>query len=104
MKIVICCSQGMSSSALVIKMKKYIKENQLDIEVIATTTEKAINTENDFDVLLLGPHIRTEKKRIEKVLPGKTIEVIDMKSFGRFDGEAVVRQAIEALQDRSDQA
>ena len=66
MKIVICCSQGMSSSALVIRMRQYIKENQLDISVLATTTEKAINNANDFDVLLLGPQIRTEKKRLQK--------------------------------------
>lgn len=95
MKIVICCSQGMSSSALVMRMRQYVKKNDLDIEIAATTADRVINGDVDFDVLLLGPHIRTEKKRIEKILPDKKIAVIEMKSYGRLDGEAVVRQAID---------
>ena len=104
MKIVICCSQAMSSSALVIKMRNYVKQNDLDIEVYARTIDQAVYADKDYDVLLLGPQIRNEKAKLQALLPDKKIAVVDMIAFGRFDAEAVIKQAKELFEEdiRSD--
>ena len=52
---IICCSQGMSSSALMKKMQDYVKTAELDVDVKAVTTDRIMSGEVPFDVLMLGP-------------------------------------------------
>ena len=93
-KIIICCSQGMSSSVLVRKMKEYIKNANLDASVKSSNVSRVLSGEIDFDILLLGPQIRAEKKKLQNAFPEKQIDVIEMVSYGRLDGESVVKKAL----------
>ena len=95
---VICCSQGMSSSALMKKTKDYVAQQQLDINIIASTTDRVKSGAVSFDVLLLGPQIRFEKAKLVKQFPGKPIDIIPMVYYGRIDGEGVVKFGLELLE------
>ena len=95
LNFVICCSQGMSSSALVKRMKDYVNENGLNIEIKATTADSVYAGNVPFDVLLLGPQIRFEKNKLQEKFPKKVIEVINMRDYGRLDGEAVVKTGMD---------
>lgn len=97
-KIVICCSQGMTSSILVRKMREYIEQNHLDMSVRTGNVDRVINHELNFDILLLGPQIRTEKQRLKKLFPEKSIEVIEMKAYGRLDGESIIKYVLTLIQ------
>lgn len=93
-KIVICCSQGMSSSVLVRRMKEYINNQNLDVSVKSSNVDRILCGENDFDILLLGPQIRAEKTKLKNKFPDKQIDVIEMVSYGRLDGKSVVKNAL----------
>lgn len=95
---IICCSQGMSSSALMKRMKYYVANQNLDINVKATTVDRILTKEIDFDILMLGPQIRFEKNKIKKVFPDKIVEVISMQSYGRLDGEEVIKTGLKLLE------
>lgn len=89
-KIVLLCNQGMSTSALVMKMREVIERNKLDYEVNAYSVDSAETTAKDADVILLGPQIRYKKNDVQKQFPDKPVEVIDMSAYGMLDGKKVV--------------
>ncbi|RHR33050.1 PTS sugar transporter subunit IIB [Clostridium sp. AF19-22AC] len=99
-RIIVCCSQGMSSSALMQKMRSYITNAGVDAEVKAATTSQIMSAEMDFDIVMLGPQIRFEKKKLQTAFPDKVIEVIPMQSYGRLDGEGVVKFGLRLLEEK----
>ncbi|MDQ0361476.1 PTS sugar transporter subunit IIB [Breznakia pachnodae] len=96
---VICCSQGMSSSALMKKMKDYVSEQNLDIDVKASTVDRILSNDVAFDILMLGPQIRFERTKIKNVFPDKIVEIIPMKAYGRLDGAEVIKTGLKLLED-----
>lgn len=92
-KIILLCNQGMSTSALVMKMREVVERNQLEYTVNAYSVDSAETTAIDADVILLGPQIRYKKSEIQKLFPEKPVDVIDMSDYGMLDGKKVVIQA-----------
>lgn len=99
-KFVICCSQGMSSSALMKRMQDYVKEEHLEVTVKAATVDQILSGDILFDVLLLGPQIRFEKTKIKNSFPESIVDVIPMKAYGRLDGGEVVRLGLQLLNEK----
>lgn len=89
-KIVLLCSQGMSTSALVMKMREVATRNNLDYEINAYSVDSAETTAKNADVILLGPQIRYKKNDVQKLFPNIPVEVIDMSAYGMLDGKKVV--------------
>lgn len=89
-KIVLLCNQGMSTSALVMKMREVAKRNDLDYDINAYSVDSAEQNAKDADVILLGPQIRYKKNEVIKQFPDIPVEVIDMASYGMLDGKKVV--------------
>lgn len=92
-KIVLLCNQGMSTSALVIKMREVAERNNLDYQINAYAIDSAETTAHDADVILLGPQIRYKKNEVVKLFPDKPVDVIDMATYGMLDGKKVVLKA-----------
>lgn len=92
-KIILLCNQGMSTSALVMKMREVVERNQLEYTVNAYSVDSAETTAIDADVILLGPQIRYKKSEIQKLFPEKPVDVIDMSDYGMLDEKKVVIQA-----------
>lgn len=92
-KIVLLCNQGMSTSALVAKMREVIEKNNLDYEVNAYSVDSAETEAKDADVILLGPQIRYKKNEIQRLFPDKPVETIEMSVYGMLDGKKVVIMA-----------
>ena len=92
MKMLLLCNQGMSTSALVRNMYKFVEEG-VTIEAHAITEYKDII--QHYDVVLLGPQIRYKlyevKQEGEKY--GIPVAVIDPAAYGMLDGKKVVAQA-----------
>lgn len=92
-KIVLLCNQGMSTSALVAKMREVVERNKLDYSVNAYSIDSAATTAKDADVILLGPQIRYKKSEVTSLFPDKPVDVIDMSTYGMLDGKKVVIMA-----------
>lgn len=98
-KIVLLCSAGMSTSLLVKKMREIAETENYDVLVEAYSVSEASVKAADADLVLLGPQVRFNLSSIQKKLPGKPVDVIDMRAYGTMDGDAVMKQAKEILGD-----
>ncbi|MGL4335639.1 MAG: PTS sugar transporter subunit IIB [Turicibacter sp.] len=96
-KIMLACSAGMSTSLLVTKMEAAAKASGIETEIWAISEVNLPDEIQKCDVLLLGPQVRyILKKATDLAKPhGTPVEVIDMMSYGRCDGQAVLNRAVE---------
>ena len=98
-KILLVCSGGVSTSILVNKMKEAARINEVKVKIEAVARLHSVEKAKDFDVVLLGPQIKVYKDKISKSLEGVVpVDVIDMKLYGRMNGEAVLNQAIDIIE------
>ena len=88
-KIVLLCAAGMSTSALVRKMKDAAKAEGYECDISAHSVSEAKNYQS-ADMILLGPQVRYRLKEVQGELPNNKVEVIDMKDYGMMNGKAVV--------------
>lgn len=99
MKILLVCSAGMSTSLLVTKMKKAAEAKGLEIEIFALSAGEGKRMLKDVDIVLLGPQVRFMKSEFQK-LATVPVDVIDMISYGRMEGEKVLDSALALLEQK----
>lgn len=101
-KILLVCTTGLTMSILLAKMTKIIFANQLSIEVLAVSAERAVAEyqEIEVDMVLLSPQVRYLKGKFEKLTIADKIPlvVIDMRDYGMIDGESILLQAAKFLE------
>ena len=94
-KIMLVCAAGMSTSLLVTKMEKAAAA--MGVEIFALPISEGEKRVGDVDCILLGPQVRFQKNTIEKAMDAagvsKPCDVIDMKDYGKMNGEAVYKKA-----------
>lgn len=98
-KILLVCSAGMSTSMLVNKMIIAAHQQNYIVEVEAHSISEARTIGNDWDIILLGPQVKYQLSEMRKFFPDKPISVIETRSYGRMDGNAVLYQAQTMLGD-----
>ncbi|MCI8701267.1 MAG: PTS sugar transporter subunit IIB [Turicibacter sp.] len=102
MKILLACSSGMSTSLLVNKMKEAAQSQGIQAEIWAVGQSEVEKEMEKADVLLFGPQMRFLKSKFAPKGQALNIpvEVIAPVSYGRCDGNAVLKQAIELINNR----
>lgn len=90
LKVVICCSQGASSSFLVGRLNTYIKQNNLDMSVREATTDVIMTGGVEFDVLLVAPQIRGQVTKLQESFPDKAVGNIEFRLYSGMQPKAVV--------------
>lgn len=96
--ILLVCSAGMSTSALVKKMQKAAEDKGVEANIWAVGDAQSTEESKKADIVLLGPQVRyLEKKMNERVNNSKPVMVIDMASYGRMDGAKVLDNALAKL-------
>ena len=102
MKILLACSSGMSTSLLVNKMKEVAQAENIEAEIWAVGQSEVDSEIEKADVLLFGPQMRFLKSKYEG--KGKElnvpVDVIAPVSYGRCDGKAVLKQAIDLINNK----
>lgn len=97
-KILLVCAAGMSTSILVNKMKESAVKKGIEVDINAMAASEASNVINEVDVVLLGPQVRYQLKSIKDMAKGRIpVKVIDMLSYGKMDGEAVLNDALALI-------
>jgi cellobiose PTS system EIIB component len=101
LKILLCCSAGMSTSLLVSKMESSAKAHGIDCKIWAIgSSEVNQQIENEeVDVLLLGPQVRFLLSQLKAAGEKKGIPVDSINSmhYGLCNGEEVLKQAIKLI-------
>lgn len=99
MKIMLCCTAGMSTNLLVSKMTASARQRSIAAEIVAVPESDIINRlkAQDCDVILLGPQIRSRFKQVkQEAEPYKIpVGIIDTVRYAKMDGRYVLDQAIE---------
>lgn len=97
LKVLLICNAGMSTSLLMNKMKDYASSADIDLEVEAHPIAEVIDYGSDFDVILLGPQVRFNLKKIQGQFPDKAVETINVQDYGLMNGKNVVLQALKLV-------
>ena len=95
--IYLFCSAGMSTSLLVSKMKVVAEKYEVPVIIEAFPETLAGEKGGAADLVLLGPQIAYMLPEIQKVLPGKPVEVIDSVMYGKIDGLGVLKAAVASI-------
>lgn len=98
--IVLLCAGGMSTSLLVNKMKATAKEYEYDCDINAYGVSALDDVAPAADIVLLGPQVRFQKKRMQEKYPDKIFIDMDMRNYGTMNGKAILDQVIEILKDK----
>lgn len=96
-RILLVCAAGMSTSLLVKKMKEAAQKRGVEAEIWAVSASDAKTESERADVLLLGPQVRYLEREMSALMGSKPIEVIDMRLYGRMDGEGVLDRALSLI-------
>lgn len=96
-KIILLCSAGMSTSILVTKMQEAAAAQNFEVEISAHSVSEATRVAADADIVLLGPQVRFNLSTVQKQLPDKPVQVIDMRAYGTMNGEAVIAEVKKTL-------
>jgi PTS system cellobiose-specific IIB component len=97
-KIVLLCSAGMSTSLLVNKMREAAKKQGYECSIDAYPIRSATEHGKDADIVLLGPQVRFQLRKLNQDL-SCPVEAIDPMTYGRMDGEALLKKVREVLGD-----
>jgi cellobiose PTS system EIIB component len=99
-KIVLLCSAGMSTSLLVNRMREAARADGLDCTIDAFPTSQAAIHGKDADVVLIGPQVKFELRKVQGLL-SCPVEVIDMLSYGTLNGRKVLDQAKKLMEENN---
>ncbi|MEH7087021.1 PTS sugar transporter subunit IIB [Neobacillus drentensis] len=99
MKILLCCSAGMSTSLLVSKMEVSAKSQGVSCEIWAVGSTEINDQIKKADVLLLGPQVRYLLPQLKKAgeKQGIPVDAINPQHYGLCNGEEVLKQAMNLI-------
>lgn len=97
MNILLVCAAGMSTSLLVNRMNEAADKKGIQIHIEAHPVGSIKSYGDDADVILLGPQVRYELKKVQKMYPNKPVEVINMQDYGMMNGAKVLDHALKLL-------
>lgn len=101
-RITLVCSAGMSTSLLVTKMDAAAEKQGVEAKIIAVAEVELKDHWDETDVLLLGPQVRflLNKLRAEGEKRGIPVELINTIDYGTMNGEKVLKQALDLVNNK----
>ena len=88
----------MSTSILVTKMRDAAAAKSFECEIIAYPVSEIEEKAKDADVILLGPQVRYEMKKVKGIFPEKPVEAIAPTDYGMLKGDNVLDAAIKLME------
>ncbi|MFV0380897.1 MAG: PTS sugar transporter subunit IIB [Breznakia sp.] len=99
-KILLVCNAGMSTSMLVKKMEDVARKREIAVDIKAMSFTESQQAIHEVDIICLGPQIRYLETKMKETIKGKIpLFVIDMQTYGTMNGEEVLDQALEMIED-----
>lgn len=72
------------------KMQAAAEAENYACEIAAYPMAEAGDKAADADVVLLGPQVSFNLAKVKSQLPGKPVDAIEMRMYGRMDGKGVL--------------
>ena len=106
-KALMVCAMGMSSSLLENKTKEAAAKAGIPFELKATTVADIGRwdpTMHWYDIVLIAPQVFYKRKAIEQTAfpHGILVQPINPTVFGMVDGEALLKQILDAIRARDE--
>ncbi len=95
--IILMCSQGMSTSLMVRKMKEEAEKTGYQCEIEAYSVSDIDEVKQRADVILLGPQIRYKLEKLQEQCKDIPMAVIDQMDYGTMNGKKVLAMAKEMI-------
>lgn len=96
-QVILLCAAGMSTSLLVEKMKQATNELNYPCEIEAHPIAEADTIKDKADIILLGPQVRFQLKKVQQICPGVLVETINPTDYGTMNGKKVLTHVKEVL-------
>lgn len=101
-RLLIVCGEGISSGFIVNRIQKYADKDDIIKALPITMLRENIE---QFDVILVAPHLRHKTMIVEKMcdLHHKAYGVIEASTYGKMDGVVILKQAKELFMNKRTQ-
>ncbi|ORM57541.1 PTS sugar transporter subunit IIB [Pantoea rodasii] len=98
-KILLCCSAGMSTSMVVQRMQKAATQLGLEAKIDAVGMEEFSEKIAEYDCCLLGPQIKYKLADFERQAQEyhKPVTVINTMDYGMLNGEKILQSALALI-------
>jgi len=98
-RIMLCCSAGMSTSMLVRKMVEAAKERELEVDIEAYGVAEFDNQFPHYQVVLLGPQVKYMLKTLSEkaAAQGIPVQPLDPMDYGMQRGDKVLDFALSLI-------
>ena len=98
-KILIICGSGASSGFIAQNIRKAAKSKGLEISVKAVSDTELEDYLPDYDLVLVGPHLKHRMVEIKKIVEPYKVEakMIDQKYYATLDGVSILDDALKDL-------
>lgn len=103
-KILLACGVGASSGFIAQSMRKAAKKMNIECSIKAVSDIEIGNYLSETDVLIIGPHIRHKINEINNLIHDYDIiiSVVDQKKYAMLDGEGVLNDVLNLLEERKE--
>lgn len=92
LNILLICGSGASSGFMAANMRKAARKAGLDYKIQARSEAELNDYASDIDVLMVGPHLKSEFKALEKSVPEKVTTILmEPDYYSILDGVAAVK-------------
>lgn len=91
------CANGFSTTMMCKKIEAAAKANGKEVDVKAFPYSECKDQGVIADIILLGPQIRYNLRKVEELYPDKKVILLDAMTYGQMDGEKVFQMMMELL-------
>lgn len=95
--IILVCNMGMSTSALMKKMKKYAETINFECTINAYPISELPNVVEKADVILVGPQIAYMMDKVKTISKEVPSILIPAQLYGMLDGKGVIELAQKTM-------
>ncbi|MGL4561803.1 MAG: PTS sugar transporter subunit IIB [Brevinema sp.] len=100
-KVVLCCSAGMSTSLFVQKAVDFAKAQNIELSMQAISVAELDNylKDHDVDLIAIAPQIRFQEAQVREKT-SKPVFIVDMRDYGLMNVSKVLPEMIEAIKSK----
>lgn len=102
-KILLACSAGMSTSLIVLKMKKIAEEQGKEYDIWATSVDDIVDDEKSFDCCLIGPQVSARiedvKESVAEYGDHIPVAVIQKDDYGKMRADMILALAEKIMEE-----
>lgn len=93
------CANGFSTTMMCKKIEAAAKAEGTEVDVKAFPYSECKDKGAIADIILLGPQIRYNLRKVEAMYPSKIVILLDALTYGQMDGEKVFKMVKEKLKE-----